>query len=179
MKNGTSSTKKLTIAAIGAAVSAVCVFLTNIVPIGVTLLLFATLCYYLVLCKCGLLYGLLDIAASLLLTFFTGGVSVLSSAFLLTAVVFAPYSLLAYGLRKLYYTKWRHALIRIAVMIVFANVTLVGVWFLGQWITNVNVGAMADKLGGYAVLAVVYTGVAVLSDFLCNQIGIKLLRLLP
>lgn len=76
-----NKTRKITYSAVGAAIAALCVFLTNFGWLKVSLLMFAALCYYIVACKCGIWYGIAGIAVSLLIAFFTGGVTVLSSAF--------------------------------------------------------------------------------------------------
>ncbi|MDE7395651.1 MAG: hypothetical protein K2M95_06005 [Clostridiales bacterium] len=172
-----SSTRKITYTAVGAAVAAVCLFLTNFGWLKISLLMAAALCYYIVCCKCGFGYGVADVAVSLLLVFFTGGLTPLSSAFLLTAIVFAPYALLSYFIRKLYYTKWQTALIRLGAVAVFANLALVGVWFAAKWIA-VDVLTIAGRLGGYAVLALLFTVFALVFDLLFNQLSIRLLKLL-
>lgn len=155
-----------------------CVVLTNYVPLRVSLLMFAALCYYIIFCKCGLLFGLLDIAVSLLLTFFIGAMSPLTPAFLLTAVVFAPYALISYAMKKLYYTKWQTALVRIAVIVVFANLALLFVWLLAAYITSIDIAAILAAVGGYAVLAVIVTALTLVFDFLFNQLSIRLLKLI-
>lgn len=172
-----SNTRKVTYSAVGAAIAAVCLFLTNFGWLKVSLLMAAALCYYIVCCKCGLWYGIADVGISLLLVFFTGGVTPLSSAFLLTAIVFAPYALVSYFMRKLYYTKWQTALIRLAIVTVFANLALIGVWFTAKWIA-IDVLSIAGKLGGYAVLAVVFTLFMLVFDLLFNQLSIRLIKLL-
>ena len=91
-----NGTRKLTYTAVGAAISAVCVFLTNFGWLKVSLLMFAALCYYIVFVKCGFLHGLADIAVSMLVAFFALGITPLSSAFLLNALIFAPFSVLCY-----------------------------------------------------------------------------------
>lgn len=171
-------TKKLTICAVGAAVSAVCVFITNIVPLSFSLLMFAALCYYIVFLKSGFMYGVVGIVASLLLTFFTGGLTILSPAFLLTAIVFAPFSILAYFIRNFYFTKVKTALIRIAIIIVFANVSLAIVWQVATWITSIDLLAIADLVGGYWVFAIIFTVLTVVFDFLFNQLSIRLVKMI-
>ena len=176
-----SKTRKITYTAVGAAVASVCLFLTNFGWLKVSLLMAAALCYYIVCCKCGFWYGVLDVAVSLLLVFLTWGMTPLSSAFLLTVIVFAPYALLSYFIRRLYYTKWQTALIRLAAVTVFANVVLVGVWFAAKGNAGaiaVNILSYAGRLGGYAVLALLFTLFTLVFDLLFNQLSIRLLKLL-
>lgn len=173
-----NNTRKLTYTAVGAAVSAVCVFLTNFGWLKVSLLMFAALCYYIVFVKCGFLYGLADIAVSMLVAFFALGITPLSSAFLLNALIFAPFSILCYFVRKLYYTRWQTALLRLAVMAVFANVALVGVWFTAKWILTIDIVGIAANIGGYPVLALLFTFMALVFDLLFNQLSIRLCKLI-
>ncbi|WP_251614473.1 hypothetical protein [Pumilibacter muris] len=173
-----NKTRKITYSAVGAAIAALCVFLTNFGWLKVSLLMFAALCYYIVACKCGIWYGIAGIAVSLLIAFFTGGVTVLSSAFLLDALIFAPFAILSYFIRKLYYTKWQTALIRLAVMATFSNLALVAVWFCAKWITTIDIIAISSKLGGYPLLALVFTLLALVFDLLFNQLSIRLTKLI-
>ena len=173
-----NGTRKLTYTAVGAAISAVCVFLTNFGWLKVSLLMFAALCSYIVFVKCGFLHGLADIAVSMLVAFFALGITPLSSAFLLNALIFAPFSVLCYFIRKLYYTKWQTALIRIAAMIVFANISLVCVWFTAKWIVTIDIVGMAANIGGYPVLALLFTFMALVFDLLFNQLSIRLCKLI-
>lgn len=169
-------TRKITYSAVGAAISAICVFLTNFGWLKVSLLMAAALCYYVIFVKCGPLYGFMDIAVSMLITFFAFGTTPLSSAFLLTALVFAPYAFLCYCIRPLHYTRWQTALLRIVCIIAFANLSLCGVWFTAEWIFDGLVTQLAGRVGGYAVLALLFTVCALLFDFLFNQLSIRVCR---
>ncbi len=173
-----SHTRKITYSAVGAAISAVCVCLTNFGWLKVSLLMFAALCYYIIFIKCGLFYGLADIAISLLVAFFAFGITPLSSAFLLDSLIFAPFSLLCYIIKKLYYTKWQTALIRLVIMAAFANASLVAVWFTAKWITTIDIFMIASRIGGYAVLAMLFTLFALIFDFLFNQLSIRIVKLI-
>lgn len=173
-----NKTRKLTYTAVGAAVSAVCVFLTNFGWLKVSLLMFAALCYYIVFVKCGLLYGLADILVSMLVAFFALGLTPLSSAFLLNALVFAPFSVICYFIRKFYYTKWQTAVIRIVIMAAFANLSLAGLWFTAQWIFDGWVTGIAASVGGYPVLAMLFTLMAWVFDLLFNQLSIRICKLI-
>lgn len=162
----------------GAAISAVCVFLTNFGWLKVSLLMCAALCYYIVCVKCGILYGIADIFVSLLITFFAGGVTLLSSAFLLDALVFAPFAILSYCIRKLYYTKWQTAFLRLGIMAAFANLALCAVRFVAKWITTIDIVAIASRLGGYPLLALLFTLFALVFDLLFNQLSIRICKLI-
>ena len=176
MESCMSKTRKITYTAVGAAISAVCVCLTNFGWLKVSLLMAAALCFYIVFCKCGVWYGLGDIVISLAVAFFAFGITPLSSAFLLTALLFAPFSLLAYLIRKLYYTRVATAFIRLGIMAVFANLSLCALWFTAKWITTIDIVAIAGKIGGYPVLALLFTLFTLTFDLLFNQLCIRILR---
>ena len=171
-------TRKITYTAVGAALSAVFVCLTHLGWLKVSFLMAAALCYYIVCCKCGILYGLSNVAISLLAAFFTGGVTPMSSAFLLDALVFAPFAVLAYLIRKLYYTRVSTAFIRLAVMAVFANVALCVVWFVAKGVIDIDIVKISAKVGGYPVLAMLFTLFTLTFDLLFNQLSIRILKLL-
>lgn len=172
-----SRTRKITYSAVGAAVSSLCVYLTNFGWLKVSLLMVAALCYYLIAVKCGLLYGLADIAVSLLITFFAGGVTIFSYAFLADAVVFAPYAIACYFMRKLYYGRWKTALIRLAIVAAFSNLAFCGLWFsAGYFVSVMDIRGMASSVGGYVVLDLIFTGFALAFDFLFNQLSMRLAK---
>ncbi|MCI8458936.1 MAG: hypothetical protein HFE46_04660 [Clostridia bacterium] len=173
-----SKTRKITYTAVGAAISAVFVCLTNFGWLKVSLLMAAALCYYIVCVKCGVLYGIADIAVSLLVAFFAFGVTPLSSAFLLTAFVFAPFAIVSYCIRKLYYTRVATAFLRVGIMAAFANLSLCAVWFTAKWIFEGLVTDMAAKVGGYAVLAMLFTLFMCVFDLLFNQLSIRIVKML-
>ncbi len=172
-----TNTRKITYSAVGAAVSAVCIFLTNFGWLKVSLLMAAALCYYIVAVKCGIWYGAASIVVGLVVAASVGGVFGFS-AFLLDAFVFAPYAILAYCIRRLHYTKWKTALLRIVAMAAFANIALCLIWFCAKWLTTIDIVAIASKVGGYPLLALVFTALAVVFDFLFNQLAIRLIKLL-
>ncbi len=173
-----NKTRKLTYTAVGAAISAVCVCLTNFGWLKVSLLMFAALCYYIVFFKCGVLYGIADIAISLTVAFFAFGITPLSSAFLLDAIIFAPYSLMGYFMRRLYYTNVKTAFLRVGITAAFANLALCGVWFTAKWITTIDIVEISSKIGGYPVLALLFTLFALVFDLLFNQLSIRLIKLI-
>ena len=160
-----SNTRKITYSAVGAAISSLCVYLTNFGWLKVSLLMVAALCYYLIAVKCGLFYGLMDIAVSLLITFFAGGISIFSYAFLADVTVFAPYAVICYFMRKLQYNNWRTALIRLAAVLAFSCAAFCGLWFSAIHFTHImNIHVWADIVGGYAVLNIIFTAFALVFD---------------
>lgn len=172
-----SGSRKITYSAVGAAVAAVCVFLTNFGWLKVSLLMCAALCYYIVCVKCGFWYGVAGIAVSLLVAVCVGGVFGLS-ALILNAFVFAPFALLSYAIRKLYYVRVKTAFLRLEIMAAFANVALCVVWFTAKWVTTIDVVAVASRVGGYPLLALIFTALTLLFDFLFNQLSIRMIKLI-
>ena len=172
-----SSTKKITVSAVATALASVCIILTNFVPLRVTLLMFAAGCFYLVFDKAGIVYGLITIAASILISFFT---KPFSSAFFLTCLVFAPYSLIAYFIRKLYYTRVKTALIRLAVMIVFANLAFGAIYLMIKFLTISIDFSVADIVGklGYPLVALILSVFFMLFDVVFNQVVLRFGKLI-
>ncbi len=172
-----TTTKKITVSAVATALASVCIILTNFIPLRVTLLMFAAGCFYIVFDKAGIVYGLLTIAASILISFFT---KPFSSAFFLTAIVFAPYSLIAYFMRKLYYTHIKPALIRLAVMAVFSNLTFCALYLMVKFLTISLDFAVTDIVGrlGYALVAVILTVFFMLFDVVFDQVVLRFGKLI-
>lgn len=169
--------RKITYSAVGAAIAAILVVLTNFGWLKVSLLMGAALSYYIVMDKCGVWYGLATVLVSLIVAVSLGGVMSFS-AFILDGLIFAPFAVLSYFIRKLYYTNWKTALLRLGIMIVFANLSLCAVWFTAEWITTVKIGYICSRLGGYPILALVFTAMALVFDFLFNQLSYRVVKLI-
>lgn len=172
-------TRKITYSAVGAAISSLCVCLTNFGWLKVSLLMVAALCYYLIAVKCGILYALADIAISLLLAFLIFGVTIFSYAFLADAVLFAPYAILCYFIRKLYYNNWKTILIRIAVVTAFSCLAFCGLWFCAKLIffsDMMDIRGWAAAVKGYAVLNIIFVAFALSFDFLFYQLAVRVAK---
>lgn len=162
-----SNSRKITYSAVGAAISSLCVYLTNFGWLKVSLLMVAALCYFLIALKCGLFYGLMDIAVSLLIAFLAGGVTVFSYAFLADAIVFAPYAIVCYFMRKLPYNNWRTALIRLAIVLAFSCAAFCGLWFSAiHFADMMDIRGWSEMVGGYIVLNIIFTAFALVFDVL-------------
>ena len=157
--------------------SSLCVFLTNFGWLKVSLLMVAALCYYLIAVKCGLLFGLIEIAVSLIITFFAGGVTIFSYAFLADAVVFAPYALACYFMRKIGYNNWKYILIRLAIVLAFSCLAFCGLWFSAKYFEGImNIHGWADAVGGYVVLNLIFTAFTLVFDFLFYTLSVRLMK---
>jgi len=159
------SARKIAYAATFTAVSVVAIVASRYLPVTLTALLACSVCYFLCLMRCGIGYGLLCITASLVFSFILGGVG---TVFLLDAVLFAPYSLLAYLMKKLRYSG-KTAVIRAGIIVVFANIVFALIYYLLTSHISYDFAVMAEKFGGYAVLAVIVSGFGLVTDYLFLQ----------
>lgn len=159
------SARKIAYAATFTAVSVVAIVASRYLPVTLTALLACSVCYFLCLMRCGIGYGLLCITASLVVSFILGGVG---TVFLLDAVLFAPYSLLAYLMKKLRYSG-KTAVIRAGIIVVFANIVFALIYYLLTSHISYDFAVMAEKFGGYAVLAVIVSGFGLVTDYLFLQ----------
>ena len=159
------SARKIAYAATFTAVSVVAIVASRYLPVTLTALLACSVCYFLCLMRCGIGYGLLCITASLVVSFILGGVG---TVFLLDAVLFAPYSLLAYLMKKLRYSG-KTAVIRAGIIVVIANIVFALIYYLLTSHISYDFAVMAEKFGGYAVLAVIVSGFGLVTDYLFLQ----------
>lgn len=160
-----SSAKKIAYSATFTAVSVVAIVASRYLPITITALLACSVCYFLCLKRCGIGYGLLCIVASLVVSFVLGGVG---TVFLLDAVLFAPYSLLAFLMKKLPYFG-KKAMIRAGIIVIFANIVFALIYYLLASHISYDFVVMSERFGGYAVLAVMVSGFALVTDYLFWQ----------
>lgn len=173
-------TKKLTTAAVCTALAVIMCAATAYLPLSFMPLYLAAFCIFLACKRGSVVYGLLCAAASIGLMFLMSGLSV---KWLMFVLIFAPYGIVTVFLEKLTYFKWKTALIRAAIAIVFFNLT-VGVVYL--IVTNVltvgldiDVNIWVSKVGGYAVLAVIATAVLVSLDFMFCALSVTVLKKIP
>lgn len=158
------SARKIAYSATFTAVSVVAIVASRYLPVTLTALLVCSVCYFLCLIRCGIGYGLLCITASLVASFILGGVG---TVFLLDAVIFAPYSLLAYFIKKLRYLG-KTAVIRAGIIVIFANIVFALTYYLLASHISYNFSVMGERFG-YAVLAVMVSGFALVTDYLFFQ----------
>jgi len=160
------TTRKITYAAVCAALAAVCIIAARFLPVKFVPLMFASVCFFVAL-KCGFFWGLLSMAAAILLTFFWGGN--IDLAILLTGFLFAPYSIIAYFMQKLSYRKPLQAVIRGLIVsalwgaalaaIVFGFLDASGVFLFGIELGSVFVKSSMPWI--YIIIAVVGSVLAV------------------
>lgn len=159
--------KKIAYSAVAAAIAVVASVITVFLPVKVMPLVLASFCFFLALVKCGVVYGLLTAAATVLITFLAGG---LSTSLIFLCVTFVPYSLICLLMRRFDYKKWSSALIRAAAAIVFINLSFAAVYFIAKYVVldGFDVLAAVGK-AGYLIAALLVSAVAVLTDFLFVQ----------
>ncbi len=167
-----SLSRRIAYSATFTAISVAAILISRFVPITVTALLVCAVCYFLSFTVCGLGYGLLTIAASLLTAFLLGGIS---TVFIFDGLLFAPYSLIAYFMKKLPY-RGLYAAIRIAIVLIFINAVFAIIYFALTGQVSYDFGALTKRLGGYAVVAAAVSAVAVATDYLVCQATEYLLK---
>ena len=161
-----SKSLQIAIAAVGVALAVPCIILTNYVPLSVTLLTVAAVCYYIVFEKAGVVFGFLAMAAASGLSF-AGGVG---TGQILNLILFVPYAVLAYFLRFLKFGNWKHMVIRAAIMTGFANLVFMACFFL------IRAAFLSDFISpdfiastAYIVVALIFTAVMIAVDMLFGQ----------
>lgn len=165
-------TRKVTYAAAATAIGTLCSVVAIYLPVKVMPLVATAFCFYFIFERCGWGYGILTQAAVLLATFLVGGVA-LSATFVLLAIVFIPYAPIAYALRKLSYVKWQTALLRGAIVAIFVNLAFLAVYYILQFAVlggGLDLGRLAEMVGGYWVIALLLIPLGVSVDFLFTQL---------
>jgi hypothetical protein len=155
---------QIAVAAVGVAIAGPCIILTNLLPLSVTLLTVAAVCYYIVFDKAGILFGFLAMAAASGISFL-GGVG---SAQILNLVLFVPYSVLAYFMRKAKFGNVKHMLIRALAVAAFANIAFIALFFLAGVIIQLPVGEFVGT-AGYALVTVLFTFLMIAVDIMFSQ----------
>ena len=176
-----ASTQKLTTAAVCTALAVIMCAMTAYLPLSFMPLFLAAFCIFLACKRGSLAYGLLCAAATVGLMFLMSGLSVKWFALV---IVFAPYGVLAYFMHRFGYFKLKSALLRGAVMLVYFNVTVGIVYVIalqvaGIGIDGLNVAEWANRLGGYALLAVLATVVLMPLDFIFSALSVVVLKKIP
>lgn len=155
------SARGITTAAISTALSVVFMLISYYVPvIRTTPLFLACLAMYFAFSVGKTVLGLLSVAASLGICFAFSG---LSTTFLLAAIVFYPYCIVAYYIRGFGYKGVGIAL-RLSAVAAVANVGLAAMYYLTKYLVF-DISVICEALGGYIVLAIIYTVIFWIFDF--------------
>ncbi len=162
---------RIAYAAAGTAIAIIASVVTVYLPVRIMPLVLAAFCFFLVHTKCGIVYGSISAAATVLVTGLCGGIC---SSLVLLAVCFFPYSLVCIPLRRFDYRSVGGALLRAAVSIVIVNIAFVVVYFVAKYtvLGGIDVMEAVGKLG-YLIIALVASAVAVITDVLfvlCDKV---------
>ena len=162
---------RIAYAAAGTAIAIIASVVTVYLPVRIMPLVLAAFCFFLVHTKCGIVYGSISAAATVLVTGLCGGIC---SSLVLLAVCFFPYSLVCIPLRRFDYRSVGGALLRAAVSIVIVNIAFVVVYFVAKYTVLgwIDVMEAVGKLG-YLIIALVASAVAVITDVLfvlCDKV---------
>ncbi len=174
-------TRKLTSAAVCTALAVIMCVCTAYLPLSFMPLYIAAFCIFSACKRSGLAYGILCALASIGLMFLMTGLSV---KWLLFVVMFAPYGIVAYAMRKLSYFKLKTGIARVVAATVFFNATFGAVYAIAVNVasvgtTGLDVVAWASRVGGYAVFAVIATAVLLPLDFMFTVFSDVVSKRLP
>ena len=173
-RRGLPPARKTAYAAIGTALSVVMITIAAWLPVTIAPLVLVSVCWNIVADKCGTLWALLTIAASLALGFLCSALNVVVLA--LVAVAFVPYSLLCMLLRRFVYGGVRHTVVRIVCVSALAALEVLALYFVCGALAGAadyaDIAGLAETLGagnfalGYAMLTLVAVVIFVLVDFM-------------
>lgn len=149
-KKRASPAKKIATAAVGTALAVVMITLTCYLPLTVLPLVMISLCFNIVTERCGVWYGFASALAAVGLGFLVcaGNIAVM----LIVVVVFVPYSVLCFCLRRLDYGSVKKALLRAAIVVAYASLDLFFVFLLGELVAAyAPLEDIFARIGGFAV----------------------------
>lgn len=171
--------RRVTYSAAAAAIGTLCSVVAIYLPVKVMPLVVTAFCFYLVFERCGISYGFITEAVTLLLTFFVSGV-VVNVTFVMLALVFVPYAPLAYLIRRLRYDSVKTVLLRAAIVAVFVSLAFMCVYFVvaNVALEGLDIIGMINKVGGYWVIALLLIPIAVSIDFLFTQMAVLIRKML-
>ncbi|MCL2797045.1 MAG: hypothetical protein FWD58_03200 [Firmicutes bacterium] len=168
--------QKIAVAATGAALAAVLILFTRWLPLTFSLLTFAAVAYYIVFEKAGIVHGLLCIAVASALSFIMGS----SAGAFFNLFLFAPYSVLAYFMRRVRYDKVMTSALRGAAMAAFFSLVFMVVFFTADILfKELPISDFIGRFsGGYAAVAVLVALAGIVIDvffawgskYLCEKI---------
>ncbi|MCL2556651.1 MAG: hypothetical protein FWE03_06545 [Firmicutes bacterium] len=165
-----SQTKKLTYTAIATSIAVISLAISVSLSIQLIPILLAALCFYIAF-ECSIIHGFLSIAATLTLTFFIAGG--LIAVFIFAAFLAAPYSILAFSIKKITYSAKKTILIRLGIIIVFFNIMFALIVFamqsfMGDFLFGISLEHIFNLLDGiiigYIVLAILGTLLMIFYD---------------
>ncbi|MDR0426253.1 MAG: hypothetical protein LBH24_03685 [Clostridiales bacterium] len=139
-----NTTRKITYSAVFTAIACIFMALSHLTPATVTMLVIPALCFYLALKKCGVGYGLVTVGISLLTAAAIDGF-VPCASLLIAALVFVPYSLVAFLLQKLSYRVWWQGLVRVLICAALFAAASTALVFLVDLVLDTTLGALITR----------------------------------
>lgn len=169
-KKQKSMGRKIAYSAVGSALSVIMMVLTCYFPVITVLpLIMISLSFNVVMERCGIGYGIMTMLVSVGLGFLACGANV--AVLLIVAIVFVPYSLICFAIKKIGYDSIKNVIIRVGIMIAFASLILMIIYFLaGMLISYIDVVRLIGLLGsnfalGYIIINIILVVAIILIDF--------------
>lgn len=172
--NGKDATRRITYSAVCTAIAVAVILISRFSPMQIVPLIFASLAFYIAFLRCGAVYGIITSAVSILLGFFISGIG---TTFLFLCIVFAPYALIAYFMRKLSYSVMWQAFVRLGVTIVFFAAAFTAIVFLTDFIAGTSLMSLIDRVGKIWTVVIVIV-VALPVDLFFSSAANRIVRLL-
>lgn len=157
-------TRKITYAAVCAAVGAVAVLIASYTPAKVVPLIFYSAAVYVSLCYVGW-WGLISAIVSLALSFFTAGG--FTGSFVIALTVFTPYAFFTFAVRKITYGKVGQAILRGALAIADFLLEALVLLLLMQYLGDVNFVSVLNNVGSWALFLVLGLAAVPTDFFFC------------
>lgn len=167
------NTRRITYTAVCAALAAMAVIVCAYTPVNIVPLIFYSAAVYISFCAVGA-WGLITAVVALAIAFFVSGG--FSDTFVLTAVLFTPYAILAFLLRKLNYFDKKKGIVRGVVMFAFFVLEAYLMLLLARFLTGVDLTLIVDKIGVWA-LFVLFAAVSIPTDFFFSFATDKILKM--
>ena len=142
--NSRDRTRKITYTAVCVAIAVISVLLSQFSPARIVPLILCSLAFYVAFARCGIVYGVISVIAGVAICFFISGIN---ATFLFLCVVFAPYSILAFCMRKLSYKVTWQLVIRLVVSAVFFAVAFIVMMLLFDKIAGTSLSVLIDRIG--------------------------------
>lgn len=153
-------TRKITYCAVCAAVAVIAVVICAYTPANIVPLALLSVAFYIAFCTIGV-WGLLSVAVTLIITFFMVG---FRDSYVLALVLFTPYSVFAFLMRKIKYEGKKNCVIRAISAVMFFLTEAFVLLMLGGFLTGVDFMLVADKFGIWAVY-VLFAVLSLPTDF--------------
>ena len=169
------ATRRVTYSAVCTAIAVSVILISQFSPMRIVPLILASLAFYIAFVRCGVIYGAVTVAVSVIICFFVSGIT---TTFLFLCIVFAPYALIAFFMRKLSYRVMWQAVVRLAVTAAFFAVCFVVMVLLVDYIAGTSLMALIEKIGKVWAGVIIVVAALPVDFFFCYASDriIKLLK---